>query len=154
MSINKIDIKEQMLKLSTKGRYGLRAMIELAHAFDSEPLRMGDIAKRQNFSRKYLHALLTSLKEAGLVKSARGARGGYMLAKDPSEIPVSDIFRALEGELAIIDCLANPEACSRVNNCETYSMWKSVNDAMVKVLNGMALADIVKNEDRDEGDCR
>lgn len=144
-----------MLKLSTKGRYGLRAMIELAHSFDREPLQMGEIARRQNFSRKYLHALLTSLKEAGLVKSTRGARGGYLLAKEPSKILVSDIFRALEGELAIIDCLSDPNACSRVGDCETWSMWKSVNDAMVKVLRGVSLADIVeKREVRHDADRR
>jgi Rrf2 family cysteine metabolism transcriptional repressor len=144
-----------MLKLSTKGRYGLRAMIELAHSFDTEPLQMGEIAKRQNFSRKYLHALLTSLKEAGLVKSARGARGGYLLAKEPSNILVSEIFRALEGEIAIIDCLADPQSCSRVGDCQTWAMWKSVNDAMVKVLSGVTLADIAAgNEVCNEGDRR
>ena len=94
-----------MLKLSTKGRYGLRAMINLAQAPPGEPVLMGDIAQRQGFSRKYLHALLVTLKHAGLVRSVRGAQGGYVLARSPASIRAREVFEALEGKLALNHCL-------------------------------------------------
>ena len=130
-----------MLRLSTKGRYGLRAMIELAHAFDSDetPVMMGDIAERQEISRKYLHALLTSLKHAGLVRSTRGAKGGYTLARPPSNIKVSDIFIALEGTLAIVDCLHDPGTCKRGEDCPSRAVWSDLNNAIFRLLDGMTL---------------
>jgi len=130
-----------MLRLSTKGRYGLRAMIELAQAFDSgqEPVMMGDIAERQEISRKYLHALLTSLKHAGLVRSTRGAKGGYTLARSPSDIKVSDIFTALEGELAVVDCLHDPGTCKRGEGCPSREVWSGLNNAIFRLLDGMTL---------------
>jgi Rrf2 family cysteine metabolism transcriptional repressor len=131
-----------MLKLSTKGRYGLRAMIELAGSFENEPMLMGKIAERQGFSRKYLHALLTSLKDAGLVQSVRGSRGGYMLAKSATDIRISDVVEALEGPLAIVDCLNNEESCERSDDCLARGMWKELNTAMAGVLTNMTLADL------------
>jgi Rrf2 family protein len=121
-------------------------MIELAGAFDSGPIFMGDIAKRQGISRKYLHALLTELKSAGLVMSVRGAHGGYVLAKKPTEITVTDVFEALEGKLAIIDCVVDEEACSRLDGCQTRKLWKDVNSAMANVLNNATLADLASGE--------
>ncbi len=132
-----------MLKLSTRGRYGLRAMIELASAYGEGPVLMGDIAERQGFSRKYLHALLTSLKDAGLVRSILGARGGYVLAKAPAEILVRQVFEALEGDLAIVDCLIYPGRCDRDTNCVAQGVWRQVNDAISVVLEGVTLADLV-----------
>ncbi|MCP4605991.1 MAG: Rrf2 family transcriptional regulator [Proteobacteria bacterium] len=131
------------MKLSTKGRYGLRAMVDLAETDGSGPVLMGDIAKRQEISRKYLHSLLTSLKEAGLVRSVRGARGGYLLAKPMSEIMINDIFEALEGKLSIIDCATDRSVCSRVDGCYTWGLWKKLNDAMVDVLSDVTLTDLV-----------
>ena len=133
-----------MLKLSTRGRYGLRALIEIAHHYKEGPVLMGDIAKRQQFSRKYLHALLTSLKEAGLVRSQRGARGGYLLAMDPSDILMSDVFEALEGMLSIIDCLTDPARCERQQNCDTWPLWKRLNDNLQTILEGTTLADMMR----------
>ncbi|MDJ0762732.1 MAG: Rrf2 family transcriptional regulator [Myxococcota bacterium] len=132
-----------MLKLTTRGRYGLRAMIELAKAFGEGPVLMGDIAKRQAFSRKYLHALLTSLKDAGLVMSRRGNGGGYVLAKSPSDILVSEIFEALEGEMAIVDCLIDPNLCERNKICEAQSLWRRLNDTMLSVLRTATLSELV-----------
>ena len=134
-----------MLKLSTRGRYGLRALIEIARNHEDGPVLMGYIAKKQQFSRKYLHALLTSLKEAGFVKSRRGARGGYLLAMDPVDIRMSDVFEALEGKMSIIDCLTNPNLCDRQGNCESFGLWKRLNDALESVLEGVTLADILKD---------
>lgn len=132
-----------MLKLSTKGRYGLRAMIELASAYGEGALMMSAIADRQEISRKYLHALLTSLKDAGLVRAVRGARGGFLLAKEPTEIKVSDIFEALEGRLSVVDCVTDQSLCTRIERCETWNLWKKLNDAMLEVLEGVTLDELV-----------
>ena len=129
-----------MLKLTTKGRYGLRAMIELAGSGDDGPMLMGEIAARQGLSRKYLHALLTSLKEAGLVRSVRGSRGGYLLAKPAAEIRISDVFEALEGPLAIVDCLNGDAHCERTDECLARGMWSELNDVMVGYLKTTTLA--------------
>ena len=94
------------MKLSTKGRYGLRAMIDLARYSEKEPVSIGSVAARQEISERYLEQLVALLKKAGLVKSIRGASGGYVLAKKPSEISVGDILRALEGSLEPVKCAA------------------------------------------------
>ena len=119
-------------------------MIELGHAYGGDATRMGDIAKRQGFSRKYLHALLTSLKDAGFVQARRGALGGYILTKDPSKIRVSEIFEALEGKISVVDCLTQEDLCERIDGCETRDMWKKLNDAVIKVLAGTTLADLLE----------
>ncbi len=142
-----------MLKLSTKGRYGLRAMIELAQSSGDTPILMGDIANNQGFSRKYLHTLLTALKDAGLVKSVRGAKGGYLLAKDPEAIKVGDIFNALEGASAVIDCLDNGESCPRSSSCIARGVWRDLNNAIVDVLNGTTLADLARHHEPAEESC-
>jgi Rrf2 family protein len=133
-----------MLKLSTKGRYGLRAMVELARIYNNGPMMMSAITKRQEISRKYLHAILTALKGAGLVRAVRGAKGGFMLTKDPGDIGVHEIYTALEGKLSIVDCLNDETVCGRVDICETRDIWRQLNDAMLEVLSGMTLADLVR----------
>ena len=134
-----------MLKLSTKGRYGLRAMIDLAMEYDGnhQPIMMADIASRQALSRKYLHALLTPLKNAGLVKSARGAKGGYYLARPPEEITVGEILTALEGALNIVDCLASETDCSRVSQCLARGIWQNLNDSITDLLEAITLQNLV-----------
>ncbi len=135
-----------MLKLSTKGRYGLRAMIELASFHGQGALMMSAIAERQQISRKYLHALLTSLRDAGLVRAVRGARGGFLLAKEPEEIMVSEVFDALEGRLSVVDCVTDNTVCDRMDDCPTWPVWKKLNDAMLEVLEGVSIADLVPSE--------
>ena len=139
------------MKLSTKGRYGMRAIVELARSPGNEPLQMSEIARRHNLSRKYLHAMLTSLRQHGLVTSQRGVKGGYRLARAPEEIKVREILTALEGDLAITDCIADPESCARSGDCETFGIWKSVNDAMVNALDGVSLADVINNKETGHG---
>jgi len=133
-----------MLKLSTKTRYGLRAMIELAAAPPGEPLEMSTIAERQRLSRKYLHALLSTLKDAGLTESVRGAKGGYRLARPASEIRVSEIYETLEGRLSVVDCVAEPECCKAESTCKTAPLWKRLNAALVDVLYNTTLADLAR----------
>ena len=131
-----------MLRLSTKGRYGLRAMLDLAQASPGAPVMMGEIAARQGFSRKYLHSLLVTLKGAGLVRSVRGARGGYVLARPPGEIRAREVFEALEGKLAINHCLEKASLCSRARRCPTRRLWKEVNDAIATVMDRVTLEDL------------
>jgi Rrf2 family cysteine metabolism transcriptional repressor len=138
-----------MLKLSTRGRYGLRAMLDLAGEYGTRPTPMGLIAQRQGLSRKYLHALLAGLKDAGLVRSVRGAHGGYELARAPDDIHVGDVVRAMEGELAVVDCLLEPGNCPRVPDCAARRLWQDLNSAMSKVLDGLTLAALADGEGRD-----
>lgn len=134
-----------MLKLSTKGRYGLRAMIDLAqhHGDDTRPVMMSDIAKRQELSKKYLHALLTPLKSAGLIRSTRGAKGGYSLAKEPVDITLSEILTALEGRLSIVDCVMDSKECLRQENCQARLVWVDLNRIVDDKLRSVTLAQIV-----------
>lgn len=132
-----------MLKLSTKGRYGMRAMVELARAVGNGPVLASDIAESQELSLKYLHALLTSLRVAGLVTSVRGAKGGFLLAKPPAEISVSEIIESLEGPVAIVECIHNEVECRHDDKCPTRQIWRDVNKAINGVLTQRTLADLV-----------
>ena len=118
------------MKLSTKGRYGLRAMIDLARYSEKEPVSIGSVAARQEISERYLEQLVALLKKAGLVKSIRGASGGYVLAKKPSEISVGDILRALEGSLEPVKCAAfdttTGEGCMASDGCVTKYVWQKI----------------------------
>jgi Rrf2 family cysteine metabolism transcriptional repressor len=131
------------MKISTKGRYGLRAMFELARGFGDGPLLMSTIAERQGLSRKHLHSLLTSLKSAGLVRSVRGPGGGFLLSKVPNQIRLSEVLRALEGPLSLVHCVADRRACDRVNRCAARKVWQNLTEALEEVLDGVTLQDLV-----------
>ena len=129
------------MKLSTKGRYGLRAMIDLARYSEVEPVSINSIAARQNISERYLEQLVALLRKAGLVKSIRGATGGYILAKDAAEISVGDILRALEGSLEPVKCAAfySEEGCMASDGCVTKYVWQKINDSINETVNQMML---------------
>jgi len=132
-----------MLKLSTRGCYGLRAMLELALHYGGKPVLMRSIAENQGISRKYLHALLTSLKSAGFVRSVRGSGGGYLLAKAPANIRVDDVVQALEGSLSITDCVEDPKVCHRSSRCVTHELWQELSQAVARLLSAVTLEDLV-----------
>lgn len=134
------------MKLSTKGRYGARAMVDIALHEGEGPILLKDIAKRQNISEKYLEHIITSLKVAGLVKSIRGARGGYVLGKDPVQIKLSQIIKALEGSIAPVECVDDPDSCSRAKNCVTRDVWVQMKKAMDDVLESINLKDLVEKQ--------
>lgn len=136
------------MRISTKGRYGLRAMFELARSFGEGPLLMSTIAERQGLSRKHLHALLTSLKSAGLVRGIRGPGGGFVLTKVPSEIRLSEVLYALEGPLALVHCVPDRRACDRVNRCAARKVWQKLSGAIEEVLDGVTLEDLVSPQTR------
>ncbi len=141
------------MKLSTRSRYGFRAALELAIEYGNGPLQIKTIAKREGISNKYLEQLVAILKSAGLVNSIRGPRGGYVLARPPSEIKLSDVFQTLEGPMVEIECLQSPDACDRCADCITRQIWLKINNAMAGVLESMTLQDLVndiKNCERDQ----
>jgi len=134
------------MKLSTKGRYGARAMVDMALHEDQGPILLKDIAKRQGISEKYLEHIITSLKVAGLVKSIRGARGGYILARPTSQIKLSHIIRALEGSAAPVECVDDPKLCSRVGICVTRDVWMKIKEKIEEILESVSLKDLAEQQ--------
>jgi Rrf2 family transcriptional regulator, cysteine metabolism repressor len=129
------------MKFSTKGRYGLKAMLDLAVHNNEGQVVLKSIAERQGLSENYLEQLFAVLKKAGLVKSVRGSQGGYTLAEDPAKITVGEILRALEGSLISNDCVVeNGECCvSSYNCCVTKSVWMKIQEGIDNVTNGISL---------------
>ena len=134
------------MRVSTRGRYGLRAMFELARGFGRAPVLMSTVAERQGLSRKYLHTLLTALKAAGLVRSVRGAGGGFILTRPPEEIRLSEVLRALEGPLSLVDCVADKRVCDRSSRCPARRVWRDLADAINNVLDNVTLGDLAASE--------
>ena len=134
------------MKLSTKGRYGLRAMIDLARYSEDEPVSISSIAARQDISERYLEQLVGLLKKAGLVRSIRGATGGYVLARNVREISVGDVLRALEGSLEPVKCAAfySEEGCMAAEGCVTKYVWKRINDSINRTVDEIKISDLVK----------
>ena len=133
------------MKISTKGRYALRLMIDLAMTQTEEPVRLKDIAERQGISVKYLEQIISILAKAGYVKSARGAAGGYQLKRKPEEYTVGMILRLTEGSLAPVPCVEDTEQnCERSGSCVTAKIWKKMNDAVNDVVDGITLQDLVE----------
>jgi len=133
------------MKISTKGRYALRLMIDLATYNTGVPVALKDIAKRQEISEKYLEQIISVLNKAGFVKSIRGAQGGYILTKAPKDYTVGMILRLTEGDLAPVDC-ANDDglSCDRRNGCVTIRIWKQLADAVNNVVDGITLEDLLE----------
>ena len=131
------------MKISTKGRYALRLMLDLAVNYTGEYISIKSIAARQEISEKYLEQIITHLNRAGYVKSVRGAQGGYMLSRDPSEYTVGMILRLLEGSLAPVSCLDEEENCERISNCVTMEIWEKIQQAVEDVVDNITLADLV-----------
>ena len=139
------------MKLSTKGRYGLRAMVDLADHCERAPVSISAISARQDISVSYLEQLLAKLRKAGLVKSVRGAQGGYVLTREAKEISVGEILMALEGDLTPVNCseLARDEntekGCSGAQYCVTKYVWKRINDSIQDTVNNIWLSELVED---------
>ncbi|TKJ45443.1 Rrf2 family transcriptional regulator [Candidatus Aerophobetes bacterium Ae_b3a] len=136
------------MRLSTKGRYGARAMLDLALNSGKGPVLLRDIAKRQEVSEKYLEHSITTLRKAGLVRSIRGARGGYVLAKLPSQIRLSEIMEVLEGSMAPVECVDDPQVCQRAQLCVTRDIWAEMKEAIDNILESITLQDMVERQNR------
>jgi Rrf2 family protein len=127
------------MKLSTRARYGMRLMLELAHKYGKGPVFLKEIAKQEAISEKYLSLIIIPLKAAGFVHSTRGAYGGYTLAKAPSEINLKEVVDILEGDTSLVDCVKDPSACSRVNTCASRDVWEIVSKKIAETLRSMTL---------------
>ena len=130
------------MKLSTRTRYGMRAIIELAVSDRKGHLQLKAIARHQDISAKYLEQLMVVLKSAGFVRSIRGAKGGYVLAKAPNQIKLSDIFHCLEGPVSTVECVENEDYCQRAADCVARQVWTQVQEAIEGVLQSITLQDV------------
>jgi len=138
------------MKLSTRGRYGLRALLDLAVHQGEGMVLLKDIARRQEVSLPYLEHLITPLIAAGLVKSTRGARGGVLLVRPPAEVTLTEVVLLLEGSIAPADCVNDPKVCSRSASCVTRDVWIQIKDAMTQVLDSTTLQDLVERQRQKE----
>ena len=134
------------MKLSTRSRYGTRLLLDMAEHYQGGPTQLGVIARRLGIAVKYLEQIIIPLKREGLVKSARGYKGGYMLARRPEEITVREIVVLLEGGLRLTACTELPESCERAETCVMRLVWQVAAEAMHQKLEGYTLADLLKME--------
>ena len=136
------------MKLSTRGRYGTRALLDLALHGKEGPVLLKDIARRQQISLLYLEHLITPLIVGGIVRTTRGARGGISLTKPPEEIRLSEVIQLLEGSIAPVACVSNPKTCPRSELCVTRDIWVEMKKAMSSVLESTTLRDLVEKQNR------
>lgn len=138
------------MRLSTKGRYGVTAMFDLAIKYGQGPVSIKEISKSQDISESYLEQLFALLRKSGLIKSVRGAQGGYILANDPADISVGDIIRVLEGSMAPTDCVIedSPAHCAKSSTCVTRDIWLEIRDKINDVIDDITLANMVDNYEK------
>jgi len=134
------------MKLSTKGRYGTRAMLDLAMYQDGGPVNLKEVAERQGISRRYLEHLMARLASSGLVRSVRGRSGGFVLTRPPSEITVEEVVEALEGPINVADCGSDPSVCPRVSACVTQEIWNEVSQTIAHYLSQITLEDLYQRQ--------
>jgi Rrf2 family protein len=131
------------MKLSTRTRYGIRAILELAENYGNGPLQLRVIARDQGVSVKYLEQLMAMLKAAGIVRSVRGSKGGYILSKSPAQVKLSECFQCLEGSIITTECVEDESFCERTNDCIARQVWTEVQEAVMGVLQSMTLQNLV-----------
>ena len=132
------------MKISTKGRYALRIMTDLALNNNGKYISLKDISSRQNISTKYLEQIVALLNKAGFLATSRGFNGGYKLSKNPDQYTIGDILRATEGDLAPIYCLTELGECERQDSCKTYDFWKGLNNVIQNYIDSKTLEDLIK----------
>ena len=134
------------MKVSTKGDYGVRALVELAHHYGEGPMQSSIIAARQEVPEPYLDQLLTTLRRAGFIRSVRGPQGGHALIREPGEVKLSEVMVALEGSLAPIACVDDPESCTKSGGCVQRDVWEQVRDATQAILENETIGDLAEKE--------
>lgn len=135
------------MKISTKGRYALRVMIDLATTDTNKYTSIKTISERQHISEKYLEQIISSLHKSGLVKSTRGAQGGYKLSKSPENYTVGMVLRSIEGSLAPVACLDDDEnQCPRCNDCVTLYVWEKIYEAVNEVVDKITIKDLIEHQ--------
>jgi len=136
------------MKLSTRARYGTRAMVELALAYPDRAVSVRQMGQSQHLSVKYLERIMAGLKGAGLAKAVLGVHGGYTLARPPKSITLDDVLRALDGPIALAECVEHPEACPMIDSCATRGTWVEISGAFSRILEGTTLQDLVERSGR------
>jgi len=136
------------MKLSTRGRYGIHAMYELARGFGGAPMSIKAIAEKQDIPEAYLEQIIAVLRRDELVTSIRGAQGGYMLARSPEEVTVGDVLRSLEGGLKLVDCLLEEDTCGKTCACPSRVVWKRISDGLNEIVDGITLKDMIIEYER------
>ena len=137
------------MKVSSRGEYGMRAMVALARHYGEGPLSLAAVAKESSVPAAYLEQLIGPLRRAGLVESKRGAQGGYQLARPPIAVGVGEVYRVMEGPVAPMDCVSEDPAdqtCPLIDGCETRPVWLKVRDSIVEALDSTTLADLIKDK--------
>ncbi|MDO4629098.1 MAG: Rrf2 family transcriptional regulator [Planctomycetia bacterium] len=144
------------MRISTKGRYGLRILLDLALHVESRPRMLRDIAESQGISEKYLSRLIVDLRQANLVSSVRGAKGGYSLARNPAEISILEVVEVMEGSLAVVDCVDcdEPQPCMRAACCATREMWNGMNEKIRAILKEVTLQSILDRQREMDADAQ
>jgi Rrf2 family protein len=139
------------MKISTRGEYGVRAMVALASHYGSGPMSIAAMARESSVPYAYLEQLIAPLRKAGLVESKRGAQGGYLLTRPPEEVRVGDVYRVMEGPVAPMDCVSEDiaeQTCPLIDGCQTRPVWLKVRDSIVDAIDSMTLADLVSGNAR------
>ena len=134
------------MKVSMKGDYGVRALVELAHRYGEGQVQSAAIASAQSIPEPYLDQLLTTLRRAGFIRSVRGPQGGHSLIRDPHDLRLSEVVAALEGSLSPIACLDDPDGCPKASNCSLRSVWQEIEAATLRVLDNITIADLAERE--------
>ena len=136
------------MKMSTRGRYGIKAMLELALVYDTGMMSVRSIAQKQKISELYLEQLFSILKKANLIKSVRGAKGGYSLTRTPKEITIKDIIDVVEGPVNISDCVEKDLSCDNLDKCATRVLWVRIKDAIDSIFSSVTLQDIIDEHNK------
>ena len=132
------------MKLSTRSRYGARILVDLARHCRQRPVQIGEIARRQEISAKYLEQLIRPLQQADLVTSVRGPKGGHLLAKKPQEITLGQVVRLFEGQSDLVECVSQPEKCAKSNDCQIRLAWKDATQVLYEKLDSTTIADLIE----------
>ena len=138
------------MKLSTRSRYGARILVDLARHNGQGPVQIGEISKRQDISVKYLEQLIRPLKQASMVTSVRGPKGGHMLAKDPADITLGQIVRLFEGQAELVECISNPEQCNMADDCQVRLAWKEATRVLYEKLDSTTISDLMQENVNDK----
>ncbi len=136
------------MKMSTKGRYGIKAMLELALVYDKETISVRSISQKQNISELYLEQIFSVLRKAQLIKSTRGAKGGYSLTRKPKDITIKNIMDALEGPISISNCIEEGAICDNLDTCATRVLWVRIRDAIDEIFSSVTLQDIIDEHNK------
>jgi Rrf2 family protein len=138
------------MKLSTRSRYGARILVDLARHNDHGPVQIGEISKRQDISVKYLEQLIRPLKQASMVTSVRGPKGGHVLAKNPKNITLGQIVRLFEGQTELVECISNPEQCNMSDDCQVRLAWKEATRVLYEKLDSTTISDLMQEGANDK----